>query len=145
MDRGRAGESPGATPTTCFTGDTGAHCWLSGWWAIFPERAYQPGFLHGNAVGPAFPRQRLGGAFALRHCPFGGHHTHVCGGALPTRRTGRGYPGQRLGASGIACRRVCAEWNSVNKPGRSLNTNPTNTPRWCVVTLLRRYVNILNH
>ena len=29
------------------------------------QRAYQPGFLHGDIVGPIFPCQRLGGVFAV--------------------------------------------------------------------------------
>ena len=60
MDGGGVGESSGAAVTTFYPGDSGAHCRLPGRWTIFPKRAYQPGFLHGDADGLAFPRQRSG-------------------------------------------------------------------------------------
>jgi hypothetical protein len=101
--------------TAFFGGDSDAHCRLPGWRAIFPKRAYQPGVLHGDADGPVFPRQRLGGIYALRHCPVGGYHAHVCGCALPTGCAGWGYSGQCLGTSGSTCQRVCAEWNRVKR------------------------------
>ncbi len=103
MDSGGACESTGATLTTNYPSDSGAHRRLPGQWTIFPKRAYQPGLLYGDADGLTFPCQPLVGDFAVRHRPVGGHHTHVCGGALPAGRAGGGYPGQRLGTVGSAC------------------------------------------
>jgi len=57
MDGGGVGESSGAKVTTYFPGDSGAHPRLPGHGTIFPERAYQPGFLQGHIDSPIFPRQ----------------------------------------------------------------------------------------
>ena len=102
MAGGGVGESAGAQVTPHLPGDPGAHCRPAGDWAIFPERAYQPGILHSHTAGPLFPCQHLGGIFIVCDFPDGGHHTHVRGCTLPTRRAGRGNPGQRLVSAGSA-------------------------------------------
>ena len=88
MDHSGIGESSGVTVKAFCPGDPGAYRRLPGDRAIFPERAYQPGFFYGNADSPAFPR-RLLGSVAVVQCRLNHrNHAHVCKGALPGRCTG---------------------------------------------------------
>ena len=81
----------------------------------FPSGHTSQAFFMATLMAPHFHLSAWVAFFFVRHCLVGGHHAYVCGGALPARRTGGGYPGQRLGTSGSAGRRICAERNRLKR------------------------------
>ncbi len=81
----------------------------------FPSGHTSQAFFMATLLARHFHASALGSVSALRYRLIGGHHAHVCGGALSARRAGGGYPGQRLGTPGGACRWVCAERDRVKR------------------------------